>query len=118
MAEEFHSHHTNVDHSTPTPLPLSAIPELDIKLARVQRRERFLLSMRFRQAVGSVVVGEYESIFGRDVDTRAWVACLKYAKTISSMLEAHLPDFWRLCKMYLDGKYNQKVLPIDFSPIT
>jgi exocyst complex component 2 len=44
-----------------------------------------------------------------DVDVRVWKAIGEIVKSTSSLLVRCLPDFWRLSKAFIEGKFKNKV---------
>lgn len=44
-----------------------------------------------------------------EFDLRVWKAIYDSVKTLSSLLVQSLPDFWRLSKAFIEGKFKNKV---------
>lgn len=98
------------------PLPVGGISTLSLNenaaaLATLKwkKTRRQFESLKFRKSVMAAVAHDYESIFGRDLETMGWLALIQLVTEMSKILTAHLSDFWKLCRHYFEGKYHQKV---------
>jgi len=81
----------NVDEKPPTHL----YQKMDIK-----RLQRDLINLNSK-------INSYESYIGNEYDCQIWVKMTKVIKTLSSVLMKFLPDYWKLCMHYIEGRYDQ-----------
>ncbi|ORX54717.1 hypothetical protein BCR36DRAFT_321972 [Piromyces finnis] len=52
-------------------------------------------------------INNYETYIGNEYDCQIWVKMSKVIKTLSSVLMKFLPDYWKLCMHYIEGRYDQ-----------
>jgi len=51
---------------------------------------------------------------GNEYDCQVWIKMTKVIKTLSTVLMKFLPDYWKLCMHYIEGRYDQvSILNID-----
>ncbi|OUM65484.1 hypothetical protein PIROE2DRAFT_69087 [Piromyces sp. E2] len=81
----------NVDEKPPTYL----YQKMDIK-----RLQRDLINLNSK-------INNYETYLGNEYDCQIWVKMTKVIKTLSSVLMKFLPDYWKLCMHYIEGRYDQ-----------
>ncbi|ORX85395.1 hypothetical protein BCR32DRAFT_265669 [Anaeromyces robustus] len=81
----------NVDEKPPTHL----YQKMDIK-----RLQRDLIHLNSK-------IDSYETYIGNEYDCQIWVKMTKVIKTLSSVLMKFLPDYWKLCMHYIEGRYDQ-----------
>ena len=99
-----------------------------LKEWKTQRRQQYLDSMKFRKNMQAVIAGDFELHFGipdgiwmtltmsgRDIEVQAWMAHLTLVRNLSQILCSCVPDFWRLCRAFLEGKYHAKVSSVSLS---
>jgi exocyst complex component 2 len=79
-----------------------------LKEVKIQLRQQYLDSIRFRRSIQAVVTNEYELMFSRDLEVRGWMLHLQYAKSVTEIVKSCLPDFSKLCRTYVDGKFHAK----------
>jgi len=46
-------------------------------------------------------------MLGNEYDCQIWVKMTKVIKTLSAVLMKFLPDYWKLCMHYIEGRYDQ-----------
>ncbi|KAI9221830.1 exocyst complex component Sec5-domain-containing protein [Blastocladiella britannica] len=69
--------------------------------------ERFS-DAQFRRAVMLRNKKEFDTMFGKDPEVRAWASRAVLITDLSASLASSLPDFWKLAKGYIEGKYTNK----------
>jgi hypothetical protein len=84
----------NVDEKPPTHL----YQNMDIK-----RLQRDLINLNSK-------ISDYETYIGNEYDCQIWVKMTKSIKNLSSVLMKFLPDYWKLCLHYIEGRYDQDSL--------
>ncbi|KAI9208400.1 exocyst complex component Sec5-domain-containing protein [Polychytrium aggregatum] len=91
------------DFSKPqsTALPLGLDDRVYIKWSKRWNLEQF------RKALGSVGTKGFEKIFADDLNTQLWAALLAVVQSMCNTLRECLPDFWRLCRSFCEGKFQK-----------
>jgi len=84
----------NVDEKPATHL----YQKMDIK-----RLQRDLINLNSK-------INAYETFIGNEYDCQIWVKMTKVIKTLSAVLMKFLPDYWKLCMHYIEGRYDQDSL--------
>ncbi|ORZ32394.1 exocyst complex component Sec5-domain-containing protein [Catenaria anguillulae PL171] len=69
--------------------------------------ERFT-EAQFRRAVHLRNKKEYDVLFAKDPEVQAWAARTALIADLTQTLVHSLPDFWKLGKGYIEGKYASK----------
>ena len=50
---------------------------------------------------------EFDALFSNEIETRFWKSLLSMFAKVADIMSLHLPDFWNLCKDYIDGKFKK-----------
>ncbi|KAF8923888.1 hypothetical protein BGZ58_002410 [Dissophora ornata] len=61
----------------------------------------------FKQILGAINSSEFESMFAKEPEVKAWLAILAGVKTLSELLLRLLPDFWKLATAFMEGKIQK-----------
>jgi len=81
----------NVDEKPPTHL---------YQNMNIKRLQRDLINLNTK-------ISNYEAYIGNEYDCQIWVKMTKVIKNLSSILMKFLPDYWKLCMHYIEGRYDQ-----------
>ncbi|KAJ3046723.1 hypothetical protein HK097_000604, partial [Rhizophlyctis rosea] len=74
----------------------------------VVRRSRALGLESFRRAVAAVRGRRFEKVFADDLDVQLWKATIKLARVVCDILVECLPDFWKLCRIFSEGRFQKQ----------
>ena len=56
-----------------------------------------------------------DAVLAQGPGSEVWKSTLELVKSLSDVLTSSLPNFWKVAKDYMDGKFR-KVRVIDLSP--
>ncbi|RIA91034.1 exocyst complex component Sec5-domain-containing protein [Glomus cerebriforme] len=66
------------------------------------------MAIRLKHSIRSVNIRDFDSLItGKEMDVRMWKAILEIVKSLSDLLLRCLPDFWKLSKSFMDGKFQK-----------
>ncbi|CAG8479390.1 21874_t:CDS:10 [Gigaspora rosea] len=66
------------------------------------------IALRLKNAIKAINIRDYDSLIaGKDMDVQIWKATLDVVKSLSDLLLRCLPDFWKLSKSFMDGKFQK-----------
>ncbi|KAF0492794.1 exocyst complex component Sec5-domain-containing protein [Gigaspora margarita] len=66
------------------------------------------IALRLKNAIKAINIRDYDSLIaGKDMDVQIWKATLDVVKTLSDLLLRCLPDFWKLSKSFMEGKFQK-----------
>ncbi|KAJ1966226.1 Exocyst complex component S5 [Dispira parvispora] len=65
-----------------------------------RRSQEFLKALRVKDT------SEYDVLFSKDLAYRRWRSAMNCVKQLSSVLTQHLPDFWKLAKLFMDEQFS------------
>ncbi|CAG8528764.1 23855_t:CDS:10 [Cetraspora pellucida] len=66
------------------------------------------LALRLKNAIRAINIRDYDSLIaGKDMDVQIWKATLDVVKSLSDLLLRCLPDFWKLSKSFMEGKFQK-----------
>ncbi|CDH55023.1 exocyst complex component sec5 [Lichtheimia corymbifera JMRC:FSU:9682] len=65
-------------------------------------------SLALKKAIGQIQTKSFDSSADRDPSVRAWRLISELVKSLSTLLLRCLPDFWRLSKAFIEGKFAHK----------
>ncbi|KAL7749949.1 Exocyst complex component S5 [Sorochytrium milnesiophthora] len=69
---------------------------------------RLLTKTQLRNAIHARTSKEFEMACAFSYDQHVWKCAAQSIKVLCSMLTLTLPDFWKIAKAYIDGKYDKK----------
>jgi exocyst complex component 2 len=92
------------EYSTKAPKVLNS--ELLISTPKIE-------NVKFKRGVFVSVRGDYEKVFGRDLEVEYWKSLTVFVKDLSSFLVTSLPDFYRLTKPMLLSQSKQLTSPVS-----
>ncbi|KAL1921037.1 uncharacterized protein VTP21DRAFT_11672 [Calcarisporiella thermophila] len=65
-------------------------------------------ALALKRAILASNTKNFEASLSKELDVEIWQAMLNLVKTLSDMLLRSLPDFWKLCKSFIEGKFQNK----------
>ncbi|CAG8692324.1 5273_t:CDS:10, partial [Funneliformis caledonium] len=66
------------------------------------------MAIRLKKSIRSVNLRDFDSLIaGKEMDVQMWKAILEIVKSLSDLLLRCLPDFWKLSKSFMDGKFQK-----------
>ncbi|PKK78359.1 hypothetical protein RhiirC2_730073 [Rhizophagus irregularis] len=66
------------------------------------------LAIRLKKSIRNVNIRDFDSLIaGKEMDVQMWKAILEIVKSLSDLLLRCLPDFWKLSKSFMDGKFQK-----------
>ncbi|CAG8674429.1 4002_t:CDS:10, partial [Dentiscutata heterogama] len=66
------------------------------------------VAIRLKDAIKAINIRDYDSLIaGKDMDVQIWKATLDVVKSLSDLLLRCLPDFWKLSKSFMEGKFQK-----------
>ncbi|KAJ1649007.1 Exocyst complex component S5 [Dispira simplex] len=65
-----------------------------------RRSQEFLKILRVKD------ISEYDILFSKDLAYRRWRSAMNCVKQLSGVLTQHLPDFWKLAKLFMDEQFS------------
>ncbi|KAG0174880.1 hypothetical protein DFQ28_007669 [Apophysomyces sp. BC1034] len=74
-----------------------------------------LRNLSLKKAIGQIQTKHVESGLERDPDLRIWRAISDLVKSLSALMLRCLPDFWRLSKAFIEGKFARKASMVSQS---
>ncbi|CAH1765291.1 8210_t:CDS:10, partial [Entrophospora sp. SA101] len=65
-------------------------------------------ALRLRNALRTINVRDYDSLTAsKNMDVQIWKSTFELVKSLSDLLLRCLPDFWKLSKSFMDGKFQK-----------
>ncbi|GES86089.1 exocyst complex component Sec5-domain-containing protein [Rhizophagus clarus] len=87
---------------------LSKIEDLKETLPTKNSNNDKDLAIRLRNSIRNVNIRDFDSLIaGKERDVQMWKAILEIVKSLSDLLLRCLPDFWKLSKSFMDGKFQK-----------
>ncbi|KAJ3300604.1 hypothetical protein HK104_009261 [Borealophlyctis nickersoniae] len=71
------------------------------------RPSRPLSLPEFKKAIGTVKTRDYERVMAEDMDMQLWKATLRLVRVLCNTLVNCLPDFWKVCRMFSEGRLQK-----------
>ncbi|RUP45221.1 exocyst complex component Sec5-domain-containing protein [Jimgerdemannia flammicorona] len=65
-------------------------------------------SISLKKVLGLADIRDIETALVKETDVQIWRATLNVVKSLSDLLLRCLPDFWKLSKSFIDGKFQNK----------
>ncbi|CAG8584198.1 6305_t:CDS:10 [Funneliformis mosseae] len=66
------------------------------------------MAIRLKKSIRCVNLRDFDSLIaGKEMDVQMWKAILEIVKSLSDLLLRCLPDFWKLSKSFMDGKFQK-----------
>ncbi|CAG8478107.1 13674_t:CDS:10 [Acaulospora morrowiae] len=66
------------------------------------------IALRLKKAIGLVNIRDFDSLAAsKSMDIQIWKAILEIVKSLSDLLLRCLPDFWKLSKSFMEGKFQK-----------
>eukprot|EP00158_Paraphelidium_tribonemae_P009698 Partr_v1_DN28932_c1_g1_i6_m24812 putative Exocyst complex component len=73
----------------------------------IAMRKHAMACARFRKSLNSRSVHEFETFFCNDIDVMTWKTLVQLVLTFTTTITQSFPDFWILCKHFIEGKYER-----------
>ncbi|KNC97690.1 uncharacterized protein SPPG_07153 [Spizellomyces punctatus DAOM BR117] len=78
----------------------------DLNKCQGDRPQQFTVS-QLRKALNSVQSQEFEETFGYDMNVKLFRITVSLVRTLCDILGDCLPDFWKLCRIYCEGRLQK-----------
>ncbi|KAK6092905.1 Exocyst complex component S5 [Batrachochytrium dendrobatidis] len=72
-----------------------------------RRSTDYLSLYDLKQGLSQSIFHNFELLFSNNDDAQAWKLTLRFIQEVCSLLCSRLPDFCRICKLYIDGKLSK-----------